>query len=35
MVSPMELINRCEPRRPIELIEHFQGEPFALSDRRT
>jgi AraC family transcriptional regulator len=33
LVSPTELINRCGLLRPIELIKHFPGEPFAASDR--
>jgi AraC family transcriptional regulator len=33
LVSPTELIKRCGLRRPLELIKHFPGEPFAASDR--
>jgi len=33
LVSPTELIGGCGLRRPIELIKHFPGEPFAASDR--
>ena len=34
LVSPTELIKRCGVHRPLELIQHFPGEPFAASDRR-
>jgi AraC family transcriptional regulator len=34
LVSPTELIKRCGLQRPLELIKHFPGEPFAASDRR-
>jgi AraC family transcriptional regulator len=34
LVSPSELIRHCGLHRPLELIEHFPGEPFAASDRR-
>jgi AraC family transcriptional regulator len=33
LVSPTELVGGCGLRRPIELIKHFPGEPFAASDR--
>jgi AraC family transcriptional regulator len=34
LVSPTELIKRCGLHRPLDLIPHFPGEPFAASDRR-
>src|SRR5262245_24664916 len=34
LVGPTELIKRCALLRPLELVKHFPGEPFAASDRR-
>src|SRR5262249_6987813 len=34
LVTPAELIKRCGLFRPLDLIKHFPGEPFAASDRR-
>src|SRR5262245_8895558 len=34
LVSPNDLIKRCGPLGPTELIKHFPGEPLAVSDRR-
>jgi AraC family transcriptional regulator len=34
LLGASELIKRCGLFRPLELVEHFPGEPFAASDRR-
>jgi AraC family transcriptional regulator len=34
MLGPHELIERCGPFRPLELVKQFPGEVFAASDRR-